>query len=84
MKYEYKTHGTCSMKIDYEIDENGNLHNVSFLGGCNGNLKAISKLVEGKNADEISALLKGNTCGYKNTSCADQLAKAIEQSLSAK
>lgn len=80
MKYTYKTRGTCSSEIDFEI-EDGIIHNVSFKGGCNGNLKAISKLVEGKAADEISALLRGNTCGFKKTSCADQLSLALEKAM---
>lgn len=74
--YEYKTQGTCSSKIYFDI-ENGIIKNVKFIGGCDGNLKAISKIVEGKNALEIAKLFKGNTCGYKSTSCADQLSKAI-------
>lgn len=73
----YKTNGTCSSKIDFDIDENNLIHNVIFTGGCNGNLKAISKLVEGQDANKIAELLKGNTCGWKPTSCADQLSKAI-------
>lgn len=76
MKYQYMTKGTCAQAISFDLTD-GIISDVSFLGGCNGNLKAISKLVEGKNADEISSLLLGNTCGSKNTSCADQLAKAI-------
>ncbi|MBR4206553.1 MAG: TIGR03905 family TSCPD domain-containing protein [Clostridia bacterium] len=82
MKYVYQTKGTCSSRIDFEINE-GILSHVVFTGGCNGNLKAIGKLVEGKPAEEIAALLRGNTCGYKNTSCGDQLAKAIDQALGA-
>lgn len=77
MNYSYETKGTCSKKITFELDEAGNLHNVSFTGGCNGNLKAIAKLVEGKPAQEVVRLLEGNTCGPRATSCADQLAKAI-------
>lgn len=80
MKYTYKTKGTCSSEINFEI-EDGIIYNVSFKGGCNGNLKAISKLVEGKAADEISALLRGNTCGFKKTSCADQLSLALEKAM---
>ncbi|MDD6311293.1 MAG: TIGR03905 family TSCPD domain-containing protein [Firmicutes bacterium] len=80
MKYEYKTQGVCSMKIDFELDGN-TVHNVSFLGGCDGNLKAIGKLVEGKDASEVVNILSGNTCGFKNTSCADQLAKAIADAM---
>ncbi|MDE5715292.1 MAG: TIGR03905 family TSCPD domain-containing protein [Anaeroplasmataceae bacterium] len=77
MTYNYTTEGTCSKKITFDIDEEGILHNVSFLGGCNGNLKAIGLLVEGKKATDIMEVLKGNTCGMRSTSCADQLAKAI-------
>lgn len=80
MNYSYKTKGTCSVKIDFEI-EDGKLHNVRFTGGCNGNLKAIGMLVEGKEASEIADLLEGNTCGFKPTSCADQLSKAIKEAL---
>ena len=77
----YKTHGTCSRKISFQIDEENKLHNVSFEGGCNGNLKAIGKLTEGKDAEEIASILEGNTCGPRNTSCADQLAKAIREAM---
>ena len=80
MRHQFKTRDTCSTKISFELNE-GKLHQVSFTGGCNGNLKAISTLVEGKDAKEIAALLKGNTCGFKSTSCADQLAMAIEEAL---
>ena len=83
MTYTYRTSGTCSSSIAFEITEAGKLANVVFTGGCNGNLKAISKLVEGKDAREIAALLRGNTCGFKKTSCADQLSKAIDQALGA-
>ena len=83
MKYSYKTSGTCSSRIDFEIGEDGILSNVAFTGGCNGNLKAIGKLVEGKNARDIASLLKGNTCGFKSTSCADQLSRAIDEALEA-
>ena len=79
MNYKYETKGTCSKIINFEIDEAGNLHNVSFVGGCNGNLKAIGLLVEGKPARDIIKLLEGNTCGPRNTSCADQLAQAIQE-----
>ena len=80
MKYTYRTKGTCSREISFDI-EDGIISNVRFEGGCNGNLKAISKLVDGKNAAEIADLLRGNTCGFKNTSCADQLSKAIDEAL---
>ena len=76
MTYEYKTSGTCSSKIEFDIND-GKVSNVVFTNGCNGNLKAISKLVNGWDADKISEILAGNTCGFRNTSCADQLAKAV-------
>ena len=78
MHYTYIPKGVCSRKIDFDITD-GKIHNVSFVGGCNGNLKAIGKLVEGKSAYEISNILEGNKCGFKNTSCADQLSKAIKE-----
>ena len=80
MKYSYKTSGTCSSKIDFEI-EDGIIKNIVFTGGCNGNLKAVSKLCNGKNAREIADILRGNTCGPRSTSCAYQLAKAIDEAL---
>ncbi|MCR5149146.1 MAG: TIGR03905 family TSCPD domain-containing protein [Eubacterium sp.] len=70
--------GVCSMQIDFDIDDEKKLHNVSFIGGCNGNLKAIGKLVEGKDAAEIADILRGNQCGMRGTSCADQFAQAID------
>lgn len=79
MEYEYLTKGTCSRKINFTIDEEGKIHNVSFLGGCNGNLKAIGKLVEGMDAAKVVEILEGNICGARPTSCADQLAKAIKE-----
>ena len=78
MKYEYKTENTCSQIITFDIDGDV-ISNVNFLGGCNGNLKAIAKLVEGKTVDEIEKFLLGNTCGKRATSCADQLAKAVRK-----
>jgi uncharacterized protein (TIGR03905 family) len=73
----FKTSGTCAVVINFNIDDDGNLHDVKFVGGCDGNLKAIGSLVEGRPAKEVAELLKGNTCGRKPTSCADQLARAI-------
>lgn len=84
MEYNYKTTGTCSKMIHFELDENNIIHNVSFVGGCNGNLKAISKLVEGHDANEIISILKGNTCYPRKTSCADQLSNALEYALNNK
>ncbi len=77
---EYRTKGVCASKLSFDIID-GKVFNVSFVGGCNGNLKAISKLVDGMEAKKVVEILKGNTCGYKNTSCADQLAIAIEEEL---
>ena len=80
MKYTYKTFGTCSTVIHFDVTD-GKVHDVSFERGCDGNLKAIGKLVEGKDAKEIIGILKGNKCGYKQTSCGDQLALALEAAL---
>ncbi|MBR6289482.1 MAG: TIGR03905 family TSCPD domain-containing protein [Acholeplasmatales bacterium] len=77
--YEYRTSGTCAVKINFDIDNEGKVHNVSFERGCPGNLKAISKLVEGMDAKKVIEILEGNTCGVKRTSCADQLAKALKE-----
>ena len=81
MEYEYKTKGVCSRQIHFDIDDNGFVHNVSFMGGCNGNLKAIGKLVEGMKAEKVIEILEGNTCGSRSTSCADQLAQALKENL---
>ncbi len=78
MKYSYRCKGTCSSKVEFELDSN-TVYNVSFTGGCNGNLKGIASLVEGMDADLAIERLKGITCGYKDTSCPDQLARAIEE-----
>ncbi|MBO4376053.1 MAG: TIGR03905 family TSCPD domain-containing protein [Lachnospiraceae bacterium] len=74
---KYKTQGTCSTMIDLELDGDI-IKSVSFTGGCNGNLQGISKLVEGMKKDDAIAKLKGIKCGFKNTSCPDQLAHALE------
>lgn len=83
MNYNYKTSGTCAREINFELDDQGKIHNLSFVGGCNGNLKAIGILVEGKDAQEISKMLEGNKCGPRSTSCADQLSKAIKEATNA-
>lgn len=80
MKHEYKTSMTCSSKIIFDIDGD-TVKNVKFIGGCDGNLKAIGKLIDGWKAEKIVSVLKGNTCGFKPTSCADQLAKAVEKAI---
>ena len=81
MNYQYKTSGTCSRIIDFEI-ENGTVKNVRFHGGCDGNLKGISSIVEGMKAEDVIAKLEGIRCGFKSTSCPDQLAKAVKKALS--
>lgn len=78
MQYEYKTSGTCSRAILFEVEE-GKVKNVQFVGGCNGNLKGIGALVEGMPVDEVIARIDGITCGMKSTSCPDQLAQALKQ-----
>ena len=76
MRYEYNTENTCSQIISFDI--NGNvITNIEFYGGCNGNLKAIAKLLEGATVEEIEKKLLGNTCGRRPTSCGDQLARAV-------
>ena len=74
--FEYRTHGTCSKLISLDLDGD-RVHNVRFTGGCDGNLKAISSLVEGLSMDEIIDKVSGIRCGVKNTSCGDQLAQAL-------
>ncbi|MDE6302361.1 MAG: TIGR03905 family TSCPD domain-containing protein [Clostridia bacterium] len=78
MEYTYHTKGTCSMQIKFDIND-GIVTNVRFLGGCNGNLQGISKLVDGMHVDDIERKLKGIKCGYKQTSCPDQLANAVRE-----
>lgn len=78
MHFEYKTKGTCSQHILFDIEENKVL-NVQYIGGCNGNLKGIGSLVEGMDIDEVISRLEGTTCGPKATSCPDQLAQALKQ-----
>ena len=77
MEFTYKTRGTCSQQITFKI-EDGKLTGVQFFGGCNGNLKGIGSLVEGMDVDEVITRLEGTTCGYKATSCPDQLAQALK------
>lgn len=77
----YRTRGTCATKIDVEIDKDHVIQSVHFTGGCNGNLQGISKLVAGRKAEEVIAALEGTKCGFKNTSCPDQLSKALRQAI---
>ena len=76
----YKTSGTCSSAINLEV-EGDIIKSVSFTGGCNGNLQGISRLVEGMKVEDAISRLKGIRCGFKNTSCPDQLAKALKQAI---
>ncbi|MBQ7756229.1 MAG: TIGR03905 family TSCPD domain-containing protein [Oscillospiraceae bacterium] len=77
MEYSYKTKGTCSREIHFEV-EDGILKNVEFIGGCNGNLKGIGSLVEGMEVEDVIERLEGITCGFKPTSCPDHLAKSLK------
>ena len=82
MSYVYKTHRTCSTKIEVDLD--GNIvKNVKFTGGCHGNLQAVSRLVAGKTVDEVESTLSGIRCGMKPTSCGDQLSKAVRAAYNA-
>ena len=77
MHYEYKTKGTCSSRILFDI-EDGKLRNVEYIGGCSGNLQGIARLVAGMDIDEAISRMEGIRCGYKSTSCPDQLAQALK------
>lgn len=80
-QFSFTPEKVCAHKIDFALDAEGRLHNVKFTGGCPGNLLAIGKLVEGAEAEKIATLLRGNDCGGRGTSCADQLSLAIEEAL---
>ena len=73
----YKTKGVCAQGIEFEIDDNKKVHNIKFTGGCSGNTQGVAQLAEGMDADEVISRLEGIRCGFKPTSCPDQLAKAI-------
>ena len=79
MQYVYNTKGTCSAQIIIDVDDNGIIENVQFVGGCNGNTKGISQLVKGMKIDDIIVRLEGITCGFRPNSCPDQLATALKQ-----
>ena len=83
MHYEYKTKGTCSQKILFDIEE-GKVHNVEFVSGCNGNLQGIGRLVEGMDVQEVIDRISGIRCGMKPTSCPDQLATALRKAIEQK
>ena len=80
-KFSYTPERVCSKNISFSIDDEGKIHSVNFVGGCPGNLPAIAKLVEGKDAKEVANILRGNPCGARGTSCADQLALAIDSAV---
>ena len=80
-KYTYKTQGTCSQAIEITVDNDNRIDSVQFIGGCDGNTKGISSLVRGMKVQDVIAKLRGITCGYKSTSCPDQLSKALEAML---
>ncbi len=84
MKFTYYPQGTCSSQIDFELDEQNVIRDVQFTGGCHGNLQGISVLVRGMAATEAISKLQGIRCGYKNTSCPDQLANALLQAMNQK
>ncbi len=84
MKYTYYTSGTCSSQIDLDVDDQQVVRDVQFYGGCHGNLQGISTLVRGMSASEVISKLQGIRCGYKNTSCPDQLANALREVLAQK
>lgn len=78
MRYDYKTENVCSQIISFDINDDV-ITNIGFTGGCNGNLKAIAKLVDGWTVEKIESYLRGNICGRRPTSCADQLAIAVRK-----
>ena len=80
--HTYTPKGVCSRQIDVELDGD-TVKSVQFMGGCDGNLKAISKLVEGMTVDQVAGILEGNTCGRRATSCADQLVQALREAQAA-
>ena len=80
MQYEYKTKGTCSRSILFDIVD-GKVKNVQFIGGCNGNLKGIGALVEGMDVQDVISRVEGIQCGMKSTSCPDQLAQALKEAV---
>lgn len=77
--YTYKPKGVCSVQMDFDVADDNTVHNLVVTGGCNGNLKGIASLIEGLDKDEIIKRLKGIECGFRKTSCPDQLSKALEE-----
>lgn len=83
-EFTYRPKMVCSTEISFELDDENKVHDLRFRGGCNGNLKAIGRLVEGQEASKVAEILRGNTCAPRQTSCADQLSKALEQAVAEK
>lgn len=79
MEFEYIPCGVCSTKMIFDIDENNIIKDFKVIGGCNGNLKGISELIKGMQIDDVIQKLSGIKCGFKNTSCPDQISKALEE-----
>ncbi len=79
--YTYRPRGVCSRQIDYDLDDEGRIHDLVFVGGCDGNLKALGKLLEGYDAKKAADTLRGNLCDIKGTSCADQLSKSLDEAV---
>ena len=79
MEYRYKPSGVCSSEMIFNIDENNIVQDLKVVGGCNGNLKGISELVKGMHIDDVIKKLSGIICGYKKTSCPDQISKALTE-----
>lgn len=79
MTHRYQMRGVCAREVTFEIDAEGKVRNVQFVGGCNGNTQGVAALVEGMDADEAIRRMSGITCGFKSTSCPDQLAQALQQ-----
>lgn len=77
MEYRYKPNGVCSLEMIFDIDDNNIIQDLKVIGGCNGNLKGISQLIKNMNIDDVIKKLSGITCGYRNTSCPDQISKAL-------
>lgn len=84
MSYSYTPRGTCSSKIEFDLDDANKIHNLKVTDGCNGNLKGIASLVEGMDAQTVIDRFDGIRCGFKNTSCPDQISKALKKALSEK
>ena len=81
MHYDCNVRGVCSRMVSFDLDENNIVTNVTFMGGCNGNLQGIGRLAEGRSAEDLIALLEGVHCGFKPTSCPDQFASALRNTL---